>query len=234
MAALVLNAHLGVSRTSPHASRSRSGARQPAHTGRMPLRAVCYVGGGGQEAPKTPTAAGTVGVTFSLVKKVGGLLANAARRRPPPQPQAQAPAALQPPSLAPHTPPLQVAFGQHLAVVGDAKALGGWEVGHAPELRWGEGDVWSASVELPAGAAVNYKFIVHPGPGQPPLWEDCGNRTLAVDPSAAQLSCVWGQPLATSWPALAAQQAAAAAELAADEDEGSALSDDDAPAPAFK
>ena len=232
MAALMLTAHLGIPRASLRASRSRSGARQPPQS-RMALRAVCFTTAGGQEAPKTPAAAGTVGVTFSLVKQVGGLL-RAAIRRPPLQLQAQAPPAAAPAHWSKHTC-VQVAFGQNLAVVGDAEALGGWEVGRAPELHWGEGDVWSASVELPAGAAVNYKFIVVQGPGQPPLWEDCGNRTLAVDPTAAQLSCVWGQPLATSWPALAAQQAAAAAELAAaEDDEGSALSEDDAPAPAFK
>jgi hypothetical protein len=237
MAALLLTAHLGVPRTSLRACRSRSGVRQPPQASRMPLRAVCFTTAGGQEAPKAPAAAGTVGVTFSLVKQVGRLL-HAANRCPPVQRQAQAPPAAAPPitcSPPPKHTASQVAFGQNLAVVGDAEALGGWEVGRAPQLRWGEGDVWSASVELPAGATLNYKFIVQQGPGQPPLWEDCNNRTLAVDPAAAQLSCVWGQPLATSWLALAAQQAAATAELAAaEDDEASALSEDDAPAPAFK
>ena len=262
----MITAHLGVPRAPLRCHLSRS-TRRPAQA-RMPLRAVCFTASGAEQAaPQTAAAAAqTVSMTFTLVKQVGlvtGAPAANCRQLPPPAalPPAYATQALHQaatvattgacthqhvPSKRPlstrlctHSP--QVAYGHQLALVGDAESLGGWEVGHAPVMQWGEGHVWTASLQLPAGAAVNYKFIVQRGPGQPPLWEECNDRTLSVRPDAAELSCVWAAPLATSWPSLAAELAAAAAELAqaqdelaALEDEGSPLSGDDAPARAFR
>ena len=53
----------------------------------------------------------------------------------------------------------QVPFGHHLVLVGNTEELGGWELSRAPLMSWSEGDVWTASVALPAGAAVEYKFV---------------------------------------------------------------------------
>lgn len=58
-----------------------------------------------------------------------------------------------------HPPRVQVPFGQQLVLVGDAPQLGAWDLGAAPLLSWSDGDVWHCSVELPAGAAVQYKFV---------------------------------------------------------------------------
>jgi hypothetical protein len=61
------------------------------------------------------------------------------------------------------------------------------------------------------------------------------NRTQTISPELAELTCVWGAPLATSWPALRGEAAAAAA--GGREDGGreeSDLTEDDAPAPAFQ
>lgn len=57
-------------------------------------------------------------------------------------------------------PPPQVNFGQSLVLVGSAEELGGWQLEHAPGMTWTEGDVWTATVELPAGAHVEYKFAL--------------------------------------------------------------------------
>jgi hypothetical protein len=38
-----------------------------------------------------------------------------------------------------------------LQVVGGPPELGAWDAGAAPALTWGEGDVWTATLELPAG-----------------------------------------------------------------------------------
>ncbi len=54
---------------------------------------------------------------------------------------------------------LQVEYGEHLRVVGSHELLGGWEVAAAPELRWNKGDVWTATLQLPAGAQFEYKFV---------------------------------------------------------------------------
>jgi len=43
------------------------------------------------------------------------------------------------------------AFGEYLKVVGGPAELGAWDAGAAPALTWGEGDVWTATLELPAG-----------------------------------------------------------------------------------
>lgn len=46
---------------------------------------------------------------------------------------------------------LKVEWGQHLLVVGSCASLGAWNVDNAVRLTWQEGNVWEASVELPAG-----------------------------------------------------------------------------------
>lgn len=61
--------------------------------------------------------------------------------------------------------PAQVDFGQQVLLVGDAPQLGSWELGHAPHMSWSEGDTWTATVDLPEGAAVEYKFVLQ-SPGQ--------------------------------------------------------------------
>lgn len=55
--------------------------------------------------------------------------------------------------------PVQVAFGEHLRVVGSAEGLGAWNVEAAPVMTWGEGDVWSVTVDLPAGTEAAFKFV---------------------------------------------------------------------------
>jgi hypothetical protein len=39
-----------------------------------------------------------------------------------------------------------------------------------------------------------------------PVWESCMNRTQSVSAAAADLTCVWNAPLATTWPALLASE----------------------------
>lgn len=58
------------------------------------------------------------------------------------------------------TPPLQVNFGQEVKLVGSHEALGAWQLDKAVAATWSEGHQWSASVELPAGAQLEFKFVV--------------------------------------------------------------------------
>jgi len=37
----------------------------------------------------------------------------------------------------------QVAFGEHIRLVGESSEFGSWELKGAPELTWTEGDVWT-------------------------------------------------------------------------------------------
>lgn len=68
-------------------------------------------------------------------------------------------------TLPPAPAPLQVDFGQQVLLVGDAPQLGSWELGNAPHMSWSEGDTWTATVDLPEGASVEYKFVLQ-NPGQ--------------------------------------------------------------------
>lgn len=60
----------------------------------------------------------------------------------------------------PAPPPLQVNFGQEVLLVGSVKALGDWDLATAVPLTWEEGHRWTASVEMPAGEEVQFKFVV--------------------------------------------------------------------------
>jgi alpha-amylase len=53
-------------------------------------------------------------------------------------------------------------------LVGDAPALGSWDVSSALRLKWSEGGNWVGSVDLDAGAAagISYKAVLELAPGQ--------------------------------------------------------------------
>jgi alpha-amylase len=59
------------------------------------------------------------------------------------------------------------AFGQRVWLVGDAAALGSWDVSRGLALTWTEGGNWVGSVDLDAAAttAVQYKAVLEYGPG---------------------------------------------------------------------
>ena len=49
------------------------------------------------------------------------------------------------------------------------------------ELRWSSGDKWSAVVEIPAGAIVEYKYVLLEGDGLSAIaWQQGNNNVLAV------------------------------------------------------
>lgn len=66
---------------------------------------------------------------------------------------------------------MQVPFGQELTICGSAAQLGGWDLEKALKMTWSEGDRWQATVELPAGAGVEWKFVQMAGC-------DCTRRAL--------------------------------------------------------
>ena len=84
----------------------------------------------------------------------------------------------------------RVAYGQSIAVVGSASALGGWSLASAIPLAWSDGDVWRTTVPLPAGSLVEYKYVVIDGStGGADAWQRGNNSVLAVgDPSSSPSS----------------------------------------------
>jgi hypothetical protein len=59
-------------------------------------------------------------------------------------------------------------FGQRLWLVGDAAALGSWDVGCGLRLKWEAGSKWVGSVDLDVGCTrvIKYKAVLQCGPGQ--------------------------------------------------------------------
>jgi len=75
-------------------------------------------------------------------------------------------------------PDFGVAFGEHLRLVGSSTALGDWQPNEGLALEWSEGNNWTASVELPAGA-IEFKVVVIRGDGSAD-WESTENRGVDV------------------------------------------------------
>jgi len=81
----------------------------------------------------------------------------------------------------------QVNYGESVKLVGSGSALGDWDVSAAPEMRWTDGDVWVAELELPAEEDVHFKYVcVHEG-GE--YWENCADHNLKV--SAVSVHSNW-------------------------------------------
>jgi hypothetical protein len=94
-----------------------------------------------------------------------------------------------------------VGAGRVVTVTGAAKELGEWRVGAglalSPDPAAG-GGAWQGGLRLPAGAAVEYKYLAT-GPGAPPAWEAmAGNRRMLVPPAGGRLevkdTCRFGPP----------------------------------------
>lgn len=86
----------------------------------------------------------------------------------------------------------KVKFGEQIKIVGNQPFLGQWKADGALELKWAEGDVWVAEVDVPVGEDIEFKCLrckedkVH--------WEDGNNRTFkAWGPEyGLKLDMEWG------------------------------------------
>ena len=73
-------------------------------------------------------------------------------------------------------------WGQNLFVVGDRAELGSWSPASAVALSSATYPVWRASVTLPAGTVVQYKYVRKESNGAV-TWETGSNRTATVPAS---------------------------------------------------
>jgi alpha-amylase len=83
-------------------------------------------------------------------------------------------------------------WGENVFVVGDAPALGGWNPDRAVPLGADAYPLWRATVALPPGVPVQYKYLKKNG-GQV-VWESDPNRTRTTGvsaPCAATWSDTW-------------------------------------------
>ncbi|MFD8599826.1 carbohydrate-binding module family 20 domain-containing protein [Kitasatospora sp. NPDC059646] len=77
-------------------------------------------------------------------------------------------------------------YGQNIFVVGDAAGLGGWDTAKALPLSSAAYPVWKLDVALPAGTAIQYKYIRKDASGAV-TWESGANRTATV-PSSGKVA----------------------------------------------
>ncbi|MEV4708414.1 carbohydrate-binding module family 20 domain-containing protein [Actinoplanes sp. NPDC049316] len=79
-------------------------------------------------------------------------------------------------------------WGQNVFVTGNTAALGDWNPANAVALSSASYPVWKATVSLPGGTAVQYKYIKKEG--STVVWESDPNRTRTT-PSASPCSATW-------------------------------------------
>lgn len=125
------------------------------------------------------------------------------------------------PAASPFPVPITFAYtndvGNHyyLCVIGNCPALGDWDLTRAVPLAWHDGNVWSATIAIPAGTELEYKFIrrsidadFYTNPQAD--WFPDSNLTLSV-PSAPDapfdakhvvFRCPWDPPVQIVWSTL--------------------------------
>jgi len=60
-------------------------------------------------------------------------------------------------------------------------SAGGWNMSQGAELEWSPGDKWNVIVEIPAGAVLEYKYVLLEGDGLRSIaWQSGNNSVLAV------------------------------------------------------
>jgi alpha-amylase len=79
-------------------------------------------------------------------------------------------------------------WGQNVFIVGNTAALGNWDPASAVALSSAGYPVWTATVNLPAGTAVQYKYIKKEG--STVIWESDPNRARTT-PSASPCTATW-------------------------------------------
>ena len=80
-------------------------------------------------------------------------------------------------------------YGLQMGISGDATEFGSWKPEKAYILKWTEGDVWTARVDIPATVKeVKYKLLTT-YKGMEFDWEDFGNRTLDLTPGGGDAIC---------------------------------------------
>jgi len=74
----------------------------------------------------------------------------------------------------------RVEFGQSIIIVGGSPDLGNWVLADGVPLAWTEGDLWNATVNLPAGTVTEYKYVVVGQGGHAAAWQQGNNSVLAL------------------------------------------------------
>jgi len=79
-------------------------------------------------------------------------------------------------------------WGENVFVTGNVAALGNWNPANALPLSSAGYPVWRGTVELPAGTAVQYKYVKRNG--SQVIWESDPNRSRST-PTGTPCSATW-------------------------------------------
>ena len=74
----------------------------------------------------------------------------------------------------------RVNYGENIVVVGGHPDLGSWILADAVPLSWSDGDMWHATIDLPAGSVFEYKYVVVGNGGHAIAWQQGNNSVLAL------------------------------------------------------
>ena len=78
-------------------------------------------------------------------------------------------------------------FGQMVKVVGENDHLGAWDPKKAIALKWGEGDIWKVTLDVPRTAGqIEYKYIVVDADRDQCSWEGGNNRVVQLPKDSSQ------------------------------------------------
>jgi Starch binding domain/SAP domain len=80
----------------------------------------------------------------------------------------------------------KIHFGQHIAVVGSKPVLGEWNPKNSLELRWQEGDIWSAEANIDPQEPVDFKFVIVENEDEI-KWQAGDNVVLSVPEDAEEI-----------------------------------------------
>src|SRR2546421_7680553 len=71
-------------------------------------------------------------------------------------------------------------WGTNVYVTGDCDALGNWDLGRAVKLAPTAYPTWTASVSLPAGTTIHFKFVKMSDDRSFVQWQSGGNRSVST------------------------------------------------------
>ncbi len=81
----------------------------------------------------------------------------------------------------------QTQWGQQVYVTGNRPELGSWNPNKAVPLSSASYPTWSATVVLPAGTKVEYKYIIK-AVNTPVIWESGPDRTTVTPPTGTYIT----------------------------------------------
>ncbi|XP_026439167.1 starch-binding domain-containing protein 1-like [Papaver somniferum] len=72
----------------------------------------------------------------------------------------------------------ECSYGKEFLVVGDDPILGAWDPSSAIPLKWSEGNLWKAQLDVPTDKIIQFKFILKDPKTGEIIWDPRPNRVF--------------------------------------------------------